>query len=148
MAQKAKPEAEGQAESKGVHGDRTARKIRGTLHLTRHHMSHRGRRRPEKDLPRKKSGGRHVDPLKEGKTERREKQRFQNPNSRGKFQIGSDQSERKRTSNNEKGRGKGQVTNDFQFSIPYAVLLPEMPGHVDRETVTEEDADCLMLRIN
>lgn len=33
-------------------------------------------------------------------------------------------------------------------SIPYAVLLPEIPDHLDRDTVTAEDADYLMLGIS
>jgi len=33
-------------------------------------------------------------------------------------------------------------------STPFAVLLPELPGHLDRHTVTMEDADYLMLGIS
>jgi uncharacterized iron-regulated protein len=32
-------------------------------------------------------------------------------------------------------------------SIPYTVLLPEVPGYLDRETVTPEDADYLILGV-
>lgn len=33
-------------------------------------------------------------------------------------------------------------------SLPYAVLLPEIPDHLDKDTVTIEDADYLMLEIS
>jgi hypothetical protein len=33
-------------------------------------------------------------------------------------------------------------------SITYAVLLPEIPDHLDKGTVTLEDADYLMLEIS
>jgi hypothetical protein len=32
-------------------------------------------------------------------------------------------------------------------SIPHAVLLPEIPDHLDKDSVTIEDADYLMLGI-
>jgi len=33
-------------------------------------------------------------------------------------------------------------------SASYAVLLPEIPDHLDKDTVTTEDADYLMLDIS
>ena len=42
---------------------------------------------------------------------------------------------------------KGAVPRQIRIrsNLPYAVILPEVPGSIDRETVSHEDADYLML---
>jgi hypothetical protein len=45
---------------------------------------------------------------------------------------------------------KGAVPRQIRArsNLPYAVILPEIPGNIDAATITSGDADYLMLDLN